>query len=192
MGIKKVTNALYFLSLTATPIGRDGWHARCPAYWHHSATGRSVEAVKSHPWLAGVEMHKRILLVEDDPHSRNGLQATLRADGHGVEAVPDGWQGFRKIKEGIFDLAIVDLDLPPVLGVLVTGWDVARILRAYFPDIPIIMMSAQEDADIQRLVKRFKVSAFMVKPIDPADVKALVRSLDPEAAKGGVVDRSVC
>jgi DNA-binding response OmpR family regulator len=136
-------------------------------------------------------MHKRILLVEDDQHSRNGLQASLRAEGHGVEAVSDGWQGFRKIKEGIFDLAIVDLDLPPVLGVLVTGWDVARILRAYFPDIPIIMMSAQEDTDIQRLVKRFKVSAFMVKPIDPADVKALVRSLDREVHKGGVVDCSV-
>jgi len=28
-------------------------------------------------------------------------------------------------------------------------------------------MSAQEDGSIQRLVKRFKVSTFMVKPIDP-------------------------
>jgi CheY-like chemotaxis protein len=53
-----------------------------------------------------------------------------------VEAVSDGWQAYRKIKEGFFDLAIVDLELPPVLGVAMTGWDLVRILRAYFPGIP--------------------------------------------------------
>jgi DNA-binding response OmpR family regulator len=137
-------------------------------------------------------MRKRILLVEDDQHSRNGLQASLLAEGHGVEGVSDGWQAFRKIKEGIFDLAVVDLDLPSVLGVLVTGWDVVRILRAYAPEIPIIMMSAQEDGGIQRLVKRFKVSAFMVKPIDPASVKTFIRGLDHQTPKAAVVDCSVC
>lgn len=136
-------------------------------------------------------MRKRILLVEDDQHSRNGLQVSLLAEGHGVEGVSDGWQAFRKIKEGIFDLALVDLDLPSVLGVLVSGWDVVRILRAYSPEIPIIMMSAQEDGGIQRLVKRFKVSAFMVKPIDPASVKAFIRGLDQQSPKAAVVDCSV-
>src|SRR5512134_1914717 len=140
----------------------------------------------------GAKMRKRILLVEDDPHSRNGLQASLVADGHGVEAVSDGWQGFRKIKDGLFDLAIVDLDLPPVQGVPVTGWDVVRILRAYFPAIPIIMVSAQEDEGIQRLAKRFRVSAFMVKPIDPADVKAFIRGSDSETTAAAVTDCSVC
>lgn len=137
-------------------------------------------------------MRKRILLVEDDQHSRNGLQTSLLAEGHGVEAVSDGWQAFREIKEGAFDLAIVDLDLPPVLGVLVTGWDVARILRAYAPAIPIILMSAQEDGSIHRLVKRFRISAFMVKPIDPADVKACIRGLDREAPQGTAAECSVC
>ena len=137
-------------------------------------------------------MRRRILLVEDDQHSRNGLQASLLAEGHGVEGVSDGWQAFQKIKEGIFDLAVVDLDLPPILGVSVTGWDVVRILRAYSPEIPIIMMSAHEDGGSQRLVKRFKVSIFMVKPIDPASVKAFVRGLDQHPPKAAVVDCGVC
>lgn len=127
-------------------------------------------------------MRKRILLVEDDQHSRNGLQASLLAEGHGVEAVSDGWQAFRSIKGGAFDVALVDLDLPPVMGVAVTGWDVARILRAYDPTIPIVVMTAQDDEGIERLAARFKMSAFMVKPIDPAKVKALIRTLDHEAS----------
>lgn len=137
-------------------------------------------------------MRKRILLVEDDQHSRSGLQASLLADGHGVEGVSDGWQAFRKIKEGVFDLAVVDLDLPAVLGVPVTGWDVVRILRAYSPELPIIMTSAQEDGGIQRLVKRFKVSTFMVKPIDPASIKAFIRGLDQQIPQKAVMDCSVC
>lgn len=136
-------------------------------------------------------MRKRILIVEDDAHSRNGLEASLRADGHGVESVSDGWQGFRKIREDLFDLAIVDLDLPPVHGVPVTGWDVVRILRAYCPGIAIVIVSAQDDDGVQRLAKRFKVSAFMVKPIDPAKVKAYIRSSDGEAA-AALADCGVC
>ena len=136
-------------------------------------------------------MRKRILIVEDDQHSRGGLQASLLAEGHGVEAVSDGWQGFRKIKEGIFDLAIVDLDLPPVLGVLVTGWDIVRILRAYFPEIPIVMVSAQDDLSIQKLVKRFRVSSFLVKPIDLAAVKAFVRGLDRDRSRAATAECGV-
>jgi DNA-binding response OmpR family regulator len=133
-------------------------------------------------------MRMRILIVEDDQHSRKGLQDCLMADGHGVEAVPDGWQAFRKIKEGAFDLAIVDLDLPPILGVIVSGWDVVRILRAYFTEIPIIILSAQEDKAIHRQVERLKVSTFMVKPIDPARVKSVVRSLGPVGQRTPAVE----
>ena len=137
-------------------------------------------------------MRKRILLVEDDRHSRDGLQASLASDKHGVEAVSDGWEAFRRIKEGAFDLAVVDLDLPPVLGVLVTGWDVIRILRAYCPNIPIILTSAQGDDEVRRLAKRFRVSVFMVKPIDPNAVKAFIQGLDHNNQDIAVVDCSVC
>ena len=133
-------------------------------------------------------MRKRILLVEDDQHSRKGLQDCLLAEGHGVEAVSDGWQAFRKIKEGVFDLAIVDLDLPPVLGVVVTGWDVVRILRAYFPEIPIIILSAQVDKLTLRLVERFKISTFIVKPIDPPRVKSVIRELGSAAQRVPAVE----
>jgi hypothetical protein len=41
-------------------------------------------------------------------------------------------------------------------------------------------------------VKRFKVSTFMVKPIDPATVKSFIRGLDQHVPKATVVDCSVC
>jgi hypothetical protein len=41
------------------------------------------------------------------------------------------------------------------------------------------MVSSQEDAVIRRLLDRFKVSAFLVKPIDPACIRAAARNLEP-------------
>jgi hypothetical protein len=42
------------------------------------------------------------------------------------------------------------------------------------------MVSSQEDAVIRRLLDRFKVSTFLVKPIDPARIKAVARGLDAD------------
>jgi hypothetical protein len=60
---------------------------------------------------------------------------------------------------------------------------------AYSPESDILVSA--EDGGI-RLVKRFKVSTFLVKPIDPASVKAFIRGLDQQASKAAVVDCSVC
>ena len=131
---------------------------------------KGLHVTRRHEGMQMYNMHKRILIVEDDQHSRKGLQDCLLAEGYGVEAAPDGWQAFRKIKEGVLDLAIVDLDLPSVTGV---------------------MVSAQEDQVIHRLVERFKVSAFMVKPIEPAQVKSIVRGLGPAARQLPAVECSI-
>jgi DNA-binding response OmpR family regulator len=168
------------------------WHVRCPLFLVKDVRRFHPGGLRRDPAAEGANMRKRILLVEDDPHSRKGLQDSLLGDGHGVEAVSDGWQALRNIKEGVFDLAIVDLDLPSVQGVLVTGWDLARILRAYSPGIPILMVSAHEDRFTQRLVERFKISAFMLKPIDPVRFKAVVRNLDPAAPRLQVAEWSPC
>src|SRR3989304_1024134 len=85
---------------------------------------------------------KKILVVDDDLHSREGLRASLQGEGYRVETAADSWQAIKQIKECRFDVAILDLDLPPVHGVTVSGWDLARIFRAYHPAISIIVISA--------------------------------------------------
>jgi DNA-binding response OmpR family regulator len=124
-------------------------------------------------------MQKGILVVDDDLHSREGLRDTLLGEGYRVETSADTWQAIRKIKEGVFDIAIIDLDLPAVHGVAVTAWDLARIFRAYHPAISIIVVGAEEERTVRAQAERWRVSEFLLKPISPSKLKAIVRSLNP-------------
>lgn len=124
-------------------------------------------------------VEKRILVVDDDLHSREGLRESLRAEGFKVEAAADGWEAIRKVKEARFDIAIIDLDLPPVHGLSVSGWDLARIFRAYHPAISLIVVSAEEADILQAEAEQLRVVQFLEKPISPARLKMIVRTLDP-------------
>ncbi len=125
------------------------------------------------------QKQKRILVVDDDLHSREGLKASLLGEGYVVETAADGWQAFKKMKEGPFEVAIIDLDLPPVHGVAMNGWDLVRIFRVYNPAISIILVSAEEGREIQAQAEQLKVSEYLEKPITPTRLKAIVRTLDP-------------
>jgi CheY-like chemotaxis protein len=124
-------------------------------------------------------VRKRILVVDDDLHSREGLRDTLLGEGYRVETSADSWQAIRKIKECPFDIAITDLDLPAVHGVAVTAWDLARIFRAYNPDIFLIVVGAEEGRAVRAQAEQLKVSEFLVKPISPSQLKGIVKTLEP-------------
>jgi CheY-like chemotaxis protein len=126
-----------------------------------------------------VKAPRRILVVEDDPHSREGLRGLLSVGGYWVDTAADGWQAIERIKDGSFQLALVDLDLPVVHGVAVDGWDLVRILRAFHPDITIIVVSAQMGPAIESRARVLKVSCLLEKPLDPATLWATLRRLDP-------------
>jgi DNA-binding response OmpR family regulator len=124
-------------------------------------------------------VRKRILVVDDDLHSREGLRDTLLSEGYRVDSSADSWQAIRKIKECPFDIAIIDLDLPDVHGVAVTGWDLVRIFRAYHPAISLIVIGAEDGKAMRAQAEQLRISEFLVKPISPSQLKGIVRTLEP-------------
>ena len=123
-------------------------------------------------------VQKRILVVDDHRHSREGLRESLLGEGYQVETAADGWQAIKKVKEGRFEVAIIDLDLPPVYGVDMSGWDLIRICRAFHPGINIIVVSAEAGQEVNAQAEELKVAKVLEKPIDPTQLKAIVRTLN--------------
>ena len=122
-------------------------------------------------------MIKRILITEDHQHSREGLRDTLLREGYVVETAADSWQAIRKIKESAFDIAIIDLDLATLHGVIVTAWDLVRIFRACDPAISIIVLGAEAENSVRAEAKQLGVSEVLVKPINPTQLKGVVKTL---------------
>jgi DNA-binding NtrC family response regulator len=126
--------------------------------------------------MTAMQKKKNVLIVEDDRNSREGLKAILARYGYQADTSNDGLQAIKKIKETTFEVALIDINLPPVLDVEINGWDLIRIFRSFHPAINIIVVSGEKG--VQSLAERFNLVGCLEKPIRPAQLKLLMETLD--------------
>jgi two-component system cell cycle response regulator DivK len=121
----------------------------------------------------------RILLVEDDDAIREMLSRRLALRGHAVELAADGETGLAMIRASPPEVVLLDHGLPGM-----TGWDVARALRAdpAFATLPVIALTAHAGEPSRREAMAAGCTTFLSKPVD---MKALERELKAIADGGG-------
>ncbi len=131
----------------------------------------------------------RILLVEDDGSMAMGLEFNLRSEGFEVKVCPDGESGLEALKEGPYDLLVLDWMLPGI-----DGLEVLRRLRSQNVNIPILLLTARDSKD--DIVEGLDAGAddFLTKPFDLnillARIRSLLRSRSWLAAKGAPADEA--
>jgi CheY-like chemotaxis protein len=131
---------------------------------------------------AETEGRVRLLLVDPYGGSREGLGAALRGGGLSVDTVEGASEAIARVRAGEVDLAIVDLDLPAAHGVAEDGWDLVRILRAANPALPLILIAAECQPDTQAEARRRGAARLLEKPINPRELRSIIRALRPETA----------
>lgn len=113
----------------------------------------------------------RVLLIEDDPAVREGLQLGLRRLGHDIAPVATGEEGLARLRAFRPDAVVLDLMLPGM-----TGLEVCRRIRAEFL-VPIIMVTARgDDVDV---VVGLEAGAddYVVKPVQSRVLGARIRAV---------------
>lgn len=120
----------------------------------------------------------RLLLIEDDAVLRLGLKRQLESDGYRVDVAADGEVGLFQAREYPFDLAIVDLGLPKVNGLMVV-----QSLRAEGRTLPILILTAR--GSWQDKVQGLEAGAddYLVKPFEYPELVARVKALRRRALK---------
>jgi signal transduction histidine kinase/CheY-like chemotaxis protein len=124
----------------------------------HNQNGRIDEA----PTLQGV----RVLVVEDDPDSRDLLVALLSGNGAEVTAVSSAGDAVAQVNGRAPDLMIVDIGLPDL-----DGYELIQQVRSFNPPnkIPAMALTAYArpyDRD-RALAAGFQLH--VAKPVDPAE-----------------------
>ncbi len=117
----------------------------------------------------------RILVVEDDPSIRLGLEDTLRAKGYEVEVVGRGGEGAERAISGRYDLVVLDVMLPDI-----DGFEVCRRIRnskGATRSLPVIILSAR-GAELDR-VRGLELGAddYVTKPFSLMELLARVASV---------------
>lgn len=103
---------------------------------------------------------KNILLVEDDPFLIDIYTTKLKEAGFSVEVAESGELVFKKIKEKIPDLLILDIVLPQI-----DGWEVLKKIREdlELKNLKVIILSnLGQKEDIEKASK-LGVTKYLVK-----------------------------
>jgi CheY-like chemotaxis protein len=102
----------------------------------------------------------RILLVEDDRTVADVMSGLLQAQGHHVVHVAHALDGLSEAAADVFDVALLDLDLPGLDGLAL-----ARQLRRQGFDVPLVAITARADADAEPEAMQAGFDCFLRKPL---------------------------
>lgn len=112
-----------------------------------------------------------ILLIEDDPLVRRGLQLALSRHGHDVRTADTGEDGLREFRASPPGLVVLDLMLPGM-----DGFQVCRRIRAG-SEVPVILLTARgDDFDV---IGGLEAGAddYVIKPARPTVLDARIRAV---------------
>ncbi len=126
-------------------------------------------------------MPLRILLVEPEPHAREGLRAILSSVGHQVRVAEDIPAGFARLSSESFDVLLLDADLPPSKNVRVSVLDLLRLARQGDQGVRgIVIVSCAEDVPGDLAAQG--ILAVLEKPVE---LSRLRQALEAVAARQG-------
>jgi DNA-binding response OmpR family regulator len=114
----------------------------------------------------------RILIVEDEPDIALGLQMDLRDEGYDVEIEGDGTKASSRVREGGWDLIVLDVMLPGK-----DGFEICRELRRAKVRTPVLMLTAKAQEAEKVMGLDMGADDYVTKPFSPRELRARVRAL---------------
>jgi CheY-like chemotaxis protein len=124
--------------------------------------------------------NKKILIVDDDPDVRQGMHVRLKANGYDTLFAADALACLSEARKHNPDLIVLDLGLPAGDGYVVM--ERLRLVPA-LGVIPVIVVSARDVRANQERAIKAGAKAFLQKPVDNAELLAVIRQALGEPAQ---------
>lgn len=103
----------------------------------------------------------RILVVDDEANIRRALRDILEFEKYEVVEAANGTECLVKLKQGKFDLIILDIKMPQM-----DGLDALERIAILHPETPVVMISGHADIDTAVETVRKGAFDFISKPLD--------------------------
>ena len=126
--------------------------------------------------------HYRLLIIDDEPLSRELFLISLSEQGYEVCVAKDGFAALAQMREALPDLIITDLKMPNM-----SGFEFLSIARRRFPQIPTIAMSGEFHAPVEPL--GVLADAFFAKPFRFEELTAKIADLLHDAPPRPAIKR---
>jgi two-component system, sensor histidine kinase and response regulator len=126
------------------------------------------------PTIDTADHRSRILIVDDERHNRQMLEVMLSPEGFVLASAASGEEALAMVAQQPPDLILLDVMMPGMDGYQVAGrikGDTAT------RNIPIIMITAQDDRNVRMLGLGAGAEDFLTTPVDRAELCLRVRNL---------------
>ncbi len=114
----------------------------------------------------------KILIVEDDAYTREGLAEIIRREGFQALLAADGNQGMEAFREQNPDLICLDVMMPGK-----SGFDLCREIRRANAQVPIIFITAKSEEIDTVVGLELGADDYITKPFGKQEVLARIRAL---------------
>jgi DNA-binding response OmpR family regulator len=114
----------------------------------------------------------KVLVAEDDEHTRKGLVEILEAEGYHTVSAKNGKEALQLFEKERPDFVCLDVMMPGA-----SGYDVCRGIRAQNENVPLIFISAKSEEIDKVLGLELGADDFIVKPFGVKEVVARIRAV---------------
>lgn len=114
----------------------------------------------------------KILLVEDEKKIAGSLCQGLTEHHYEVDIACDGLAGKRLFQQNVYDLAILDINLP-----LLNGYELCKYIRDHNERILLIMLTAMNSVDDKLAGFQAGADDYLAKPFDFKELLARIQAL---------------
>jgi CheY-like chemotaxis protein len=118
-----------------------------------------------------------ILVVDDDLSIRHTVSEILEMEGYAVVTASDGAEALAMVEQSRPALVLLDMRMP-----VMDGWGFARAVQARGFQLPILVMTAAQDA--RRWAQEIGADGYLAKPFDLLDLLNAVERLSGPPTAG--------
>ena len=116
---------------------------------------------------------QRIMVVDDDTLSREFLVEAISQLGYQPIAAKSGSDALEQLKKDLPDLVLTDLRMPGV-----DGLELMKSLKASFPDLPAVLITAQGTIEAAVQAMRSGAEDFLLKPCTPEAIEVVIDRIE--------------
>src|SRR5690349_14671087 len=115
----------------------------------------------------------RVLIVEDEPYLAAAIRDGLRLEAIAADVAGDGDTAVELLNINVYDIAVLDRDIPGP-----SGDEVARSIVASGSGIPILMLTAADRLDDKASGFELGADDYLTKPFELRELVLRLRALD--------------
>jgi DNA-binding NtrC family response regulator len=116
-------------------------------------------------------MSERVLVVDDDPDTREVCAEALGREGYEIVTAESGRSAETVLRSSAVDVAVTDLRMPEMGGL-----EVLRAAKEADPDTVVVLITAFPTVDTAVEAMKFGAAEYLVKPFSPQQLLEAVRS----------------